>query len=175
MSKNKVVNQQSFHDGKVVVYQLENRPKQKWLCRIKVPNGKGYLYRGTGTQDLYEARKFADNLFDELRLKVQMGQAVSGKQITKLYDEFEEYFRTAAPSEYSFEYTTRFLKTYALPYFSKARITDLNEAEVTKFFDWRRTKRKTQGSEKYEHPSRHELFEDIPGLGLSTWTHQQED
>ena len=91
----------SFHDGKVVLYQLENRPKQKWLCRIKVPNGKGYLYRGTGTQDLYEARKFADNLFDELRIKVQMGQAVSGKQITKLYDEFEEYFRTSAPSEYS--------------------------------------------------------------------------
>ena len=138
MSKNKVINQQSLHDGKVVLYQLENRPKQKWLCRIKVPNGKGYLYRGTGTQDFYEARKFADNLLDQLRIKVQMGGAVSGKQFTKLYDEFEEYFRTAAPSEYSFEYTTRFLKTYALPYFSKAKITDINDAEVTKFFDWRK-------------------------------------
>ena len=41
MSKNKVINQQSFHDGKVVLYQLENRPRQKWLCRIKVPNGPG--------------------------------------------------------------------------------------------------------------------------------------
>src|SRR5260370_3055988 len=139
MGKNAVINQQSFHDGKVVLYQLENRPKQKWLCRIKVPNGKGYLYRGTGTQDFYEARKFADNLLDQLRIKVQMGEAVSGKQGTKLYQEFEEYSRAAAPSEYSFEYTTRFLKTYALPYFSKARITDINDAEVTKFFDWRKT------------------------------------
>lgn len=138
MSKNKVINQQSFHDGKVVLYQLENRPRQKWLCRIKVPNGKGYLYRGTGTQDLYEARKFADDLHDELRIKVQMGLSVSGKQISKLYQEFEDYFRGAAPSAYSFEYTTRFLKSYALPYFSKTRITDLNDAEVTKFFDWRR-------------------------------------
>ena len=41
--------------------------------------------------------------------------------------------------EYSFEYTTRFLKTYALPYFSKAKITDVNDAEVVKFFDWRKT------------------------------------
>ena len=52
MGKDRVINSQSFHDGKVVLYQLENRPKQLWLCRIKVPNGSGYLYRGTGTSDL---------------------------------------------------------------------------------------------------------------------------
>ena len=138
MSKNKVINQQSFHDGNVVLYQLENRPRQKWLCRIKVPNGKGYLYRGTGTQELYEARKFADALYDDLRIKVRMGVAVSGKHFAGLIGEFEEYFRTAAPSAYSFEYTIRFLKTYALPYFNKAKITDLNDAEITKFFDWRK-------------------------------------
>ena len=96
MAKNKVVNQTSFHDGKVVLYQLENRPKQKWLCRIKVPNGKGYLYRGTGTQDFYEARKFADNLFDELRLKVQMGQAISGKQFANLFAEFEPWYQNTS-------------------------------------------------------------------------------
>lgn len=50
------------------------------------------------------------------------------------------------------EYTMRFLKTYALPYFSKARITDLNEAEVTKnsLFGARSTaderRRRTQAS-----------------------------
>ena len=64
MAKNKVINSQSFHDGKIVLYQLADRPKQKWLCRLKVPNGAGYLYRGTGTSDLYQARKFADELYD---------------------------------------------------------------------------------------------------------------
>jgi len=68
MPVSKVINQQSFHDGKVVLYQLENRPKQLWLCRMKVPNGTGYIYRGTGTSDLYEARKVADELLDELRI-----------------------------------------------------------------------------------------------------------
>ena len=62
MAKDRVINSQSFHDSKVILYQLENRPNQKWLCRLKVPNGVGYLYRGTGTSDFYEARKFADNL-----------------------------------------------------------------------------------------------------------------
>ena len=62
MAASRVINQQSFHDGKLVLYQLENCPKQLWLCRIKVPNGNGYVYRGTGTSDFYEARKFADEL-----------------------------------------------------------------------------------------------------------------
>ena len=72
MPKDGVINSQSFQDGKIVLYQLENRPKQLWLCRLKVPNGTGYLYRGTGTSDFYEARKFADNLYDELRIKVTL-------------------------------------------------------------------------------------------------------
>jgi integrase len=55
VSDSNVINRQSFHDGRVVLYQLDNRPKKLWLCRIKVPGGKGYVYRGTGTADLYQA------------------------------------------------------------------------------------------------------------------------
>jgi hypothetical protein len=60
----RVINQQSFHDGRVVLYQFENRPKGLWIARIKVPGGNGYIYRGTRTPDLYEARRFADDLLD---------------------------------------------------------------------------------------------------------------
>ena len=76
MAASRVINQQSFHDGKLALYQLETRPKQLWLCRIKVPNGGGHIYRGTGTSNFYEARKFADDLLDEIRIKTKMGQSV---------------------------------------------------------------------------------------------------
>jgi len=46
-----------------------------------------------------DGRGSADNLRDQLRLIAQMGQAFSGKEITKTYDEFEEY--SAASSEHS--------------------------------------------------------------------------
>ena len=38
-----------------------------------------------------------------------------------------------------------FLQTYAVPYFTKNKITDLNQKEIGKFFDWRRenSKRKS--------------------------------
>ena len=34
MATNRVINSQAFHDGKVILYQLENRPKQKELSPI---------------------------------------------------------------------------------------------------------------------------------------------
>jgi hypothetical protein len=37
----KVLNQQSFHDGKVVLYRLSDRLQNKWLCRLKVPDANG--------------------------------------------------------------------------------------------------------------------------------------
>ena len=99
MGKEKVINSQSFHDGKIVLYQLENRPRKKWLCRLKVPNGTGYVYRGTGTSDLYEARKFADNLYDELRLTIKLGESITSKDFKKLLIEFETNYPSEAPSE----------------------------------------------------------------------------
>jgi hypothetical protein len=35
MATSKVINQQVFKDGKIVLYQLADRPKKLWLCRIK--------------------------------------------------------------------------------------------------------------------------------------------
>jgi integrase len=134
----KVINSQSFHDGKVVLYQLENRPRQKWLCRLKVPNGVGYLYRGTGTSDFYEARKFADDLYDELKFKIKQGQSITGRDISGLIKKFDEGYPSQAPSERWAKGVSEFLSCYAKPYFTKNKITELSDAEINKFFDWRR-------------------------------------
>lgn len=138
MSGDRVVNSQSFHDGKIVLYQLENRPRKKWLCRFKVPNGTGYLYRGAGTSDFYEARKWADAFYEDLLIKVKLGQAVTGRDFKKLLAQFETNYPSEAPSPRRAADVLFFLKGYALPYFAKNRFVDFSETEVTKFFDWRR-------------------------------------
>jgi integrase len=145
MLSTKVINQQSFHDGKVVLYQLENRPKKLWLCRIKVPNGTGYLYRGTGTSDFYEARKFADNLLDEIRIKVKLGKSITGPSLKRLVEEFESHSKAKGRQTNRDLAILAFLKTYAVPYFSTNKITEINPQEIARFFDWRRmnSKRKT--------------------------------
>ena len=137
MPVSKVINQQSFHDGKVVLYQLENRPKQLWLCRMKVPNGVGYIYRGTGTSDFYQARKFADELFDELRIKVKLGKSITGPNLKRLVDEFEDSKATGKQSNRDLAIIA-LLKLYAVPYFAKRKISEINQQEIARFFDWRR-------------------------------------
>ena len=142
MAASRVINQQSFHDGKLVLYQLENRPKQLWLCRIKVPNGNGYIYRGTGTSDFYEARKFADDLLDELRIKTKLGQSVTGPNLARMAEEFETHSRAKGEPTNRDLAIVAFLKTYAVPYFTKNKITDISAKEIAKFFDWRRANSK---------------------------------
>ena len=117
MPVSKVINQQSFHDGRVVLYQLENRPKRLWLCRMKVPNGVGYIYRGTGTSDFYQARKFADDLLDELRIKVKLGKSITGPNLKRLVDEFEDSKATGKQSNRDLAIIA-LLKLYAVPYFA---------------------------------------------------------
>ena len=95
MAKDRVINSQSFHDGKVVIYQLENRPKQKWLCRLKGPE-RGSLSL-PGYRDLYEARKFADNLYQDLLIKVKLGESLTGYDFKKLLSEFELNYPSEAP------------------------------------------------------------------------------
>jgi integrase len=138
MPASKVINQQSFHDGKVVLYQLENRPKRLWLCRMKVPNGVGYLYRGTGTSDLYEARKFADELLDELRINVKLGKSITGPNLKRLVEEFEEHSKATGKQSNRDLAIVALLKRYAVPYFAKNKITEINQQEIARFFDWRR-------------------------------------
>ena len=139
MALSKVINQQSFHDGRVVLYQLENRPKKLWLCRIKVPGGTGYIYRGTGTSDLYEARKFADDLVDEIRLKIKLGQAVTGPSFAEMVEDYQTAISSRATGPTRQERAIlAFLQTYALPYLRKTKITEVNPKLIDQFFDWRR-------------------------------------
>jgi integrase len=138
MGGNKVINAKSFRDGRVYLYQLENRPQQKWLCRIKIPKVKGYIYRGTGTSDDYEARKFAEDLYEELSIKVKLGQSVKGTDFKKLVADFEAHYPAEAPSERRVADICLFLNNYFLSYIKENKLTELSEAAVTRFFDWRR-------------------------------------
>ena len=93
MAASRVINQQSFHDGKLVLYQLENCPKQLWLCRIKVPNGTGYVYRGTGNFRLLRGEEVRRRPLDELRIKTKLGQSVTGPNLARMAEEFETHSR----------------------------------------------------------------------------------
>lgn len=142
MSVSKVINQHSFSDGRIVLYQLENRPKKLWIARIKVPGGKGYVYRGTGSSDFYEARKFAEGLLEDFQLKLKLGRSVTGHNLSKMVAEYETHIRAKGEPTKREQAILAFLETYAVPYFTKNKITEVTSAEISRFFDWRRVNSK---------------------------------
>ncbi len=148
MSKSYELNSQTFHDGRVVLYQRPHLKKPLWQARIKIPGSAGYVIKTTGTTDLFEARRWAENFYDDMRLKAREGLSIKGKSFAKLLVEFEKAYQSEATSPRRYDDVLRFLKTYALPYFGKTKVEDINGVAVTKFFDWRkengrRTKRPT--------------------------------
>ncbi len=132
------LNSQVFHDGRLILYQRPNLKRPNWQVRIKVPGVTGYVIKSTGTHDSFEARRIAEDLYDELRLKVRQGLSVRGKPFAKLFDEFLKAYPNEAPSKRRVADIEKFVKAYALPYFGERKIEDITAADVTKFFDWRR-------------------------------------
>ncbi|MEY3082456.1 MAG: hypothetical protein RJA94_2441, partial [Pseudomonadota bacterium] len=66
------------------------------------------------------------------------GETITNKNFARLLAEFEQNYPAEAPSPRRVKDILQFLKNYALPYFTKNKLTELNEVEVTKLFDWRR-------------------------------------
>ncbi|WP_374588279.1 hypothetical protein [Novosphingobium sp.] len=71
----------TFRDGLIYLYQRADFKKPTWLCRVKVPNGSGYVNRSTGTGDEHKAFKFADDLYNQLLVKSLTGEAPPAKRI----------------------------------------------------------------------------------------------
>lgn len=100
-----------------------------------MPSGRA----ATTPSDLFEARKFAEDLYDEFLLKIKLGQSITGHNLGKMVEEYETHIRAKGEPTKRELAILAFLKTYPLPYFTKNKITEITPAEVSRFFDWRRT------------------------------------
>ncbi len=79
--KGMVTDSRTFRDGLIYLYKRADYLKPTWLCRVKVPNGKGYVTRSTRSGDEHQAFKFADDLYNQLLVKSLTGGVVTSKRI----------------------------------------------------------------------------------------------
>ena len=96
-SKGVILESKTFRDGAIYLYKRADYRKPTWLCRIKVPNGNGYVNRSTGTGDEHQAFKFADDLYNQLLVRSLTGEAPVGKRIGPAIDAYVK--RLEADSE----------------------------------------------------------------------------
>ncbi|WP_379553550.1 tyrosine-type recombinase/integrase [Qipengyuania sp. DGS5-3] len=93
-SEKNVLESRTFKDGAIYLFIREDYKKKTWMCRIKVPNRKGYVYRSTRTTDEHEAYKFADDLYHDELVKSLSGPKQQGERIGKAIDEYVQRFES---------------------------------------------------------------------------------
>jgi integrase len=87
-SKGMILDKRTFRDGLIYLYKRADYRKPTWLCRVKVPNGKGYVVRSTGTGHEHQAFKFADDLYNQLLVKSLSGGSPPAKRIGPAIDSY---------------------------------------------------------------------------------------
>ncbi len=71
----------TFKDGALYLFLREDYKKPTWMCRVKIPGVKGYLYRSTRTSDEHQAFAFADDFYNRTLMKVLGGANLNAKKI----------------------------------------------------------------------------------------------
>jgi len=132
-------NQRVFHGGAVVIYQRPDHKEPKWQCRIRVQGARGYVIKSTQTEDEFEARRFAEDLYDELRLKVKSGGSLKTIAFSKAFQDFQKSYKNSAPSNRRYTEVTRTLEKYPCQYFGDMPLDKVDGKAIAQFIDWRRT------------------------------------
>lgn len=142
ITKSFELDQRSFRDGHVVLYKRPNLRNPKWQCRISVPNATGYVRRTTGFSDEFEARRFAEELYEDLRAEKRNGGALQKPKFEKVFLQFKGRYRTEAVSKRRYDEIVSSIERYGLSFFKGKTIDSINNALMQDFMDWRRSNSK---------------------------------
>ena len=131
--KGAVTESKTFRDGLIYLYQRADFKKPTWLCRVKVPNGSGYVNRSTGTGDEHKAFKFADDLYNQLLVKSLTGEAPPAKRMGPAIQAYIDRLE-AQPHKLSTHYKILLLKRLK-PFLERKSFDDLSTSLLSKVVD----------------------------------------
>lgn len=127
-------------DGRVVLYKRQHLKNPKWQARISVPNATGYKVVSTKHVDFDEAKRFALELYDDLRIQVKAGGQLKSRTFKQVCDEWKAYVKENGRTrrDGSWDTTIERIDSYALEFFGAKRIDEIREADFTSYWAWRR-------------------------------------
>jgi integrase len=132
-------NAHRLRDGAILLYTRPGRKKVAYQARLKIPGVVGYVIRSLKTADLNAAITEAEDLYYELRVERKQGLDV--KLVGNLrFKEFWKRFyavHEAGLSVHRQRLHKLIANRYFIPFFGEHRVSDLPDAFVEKYWDWR--------------------------------------
>ena len=124
----------TFKDGSIYIYRRPDYKKLTWLCRLKIPNMKGYVVRSTKTADEHAAYKFADDLYNQFLVRSLKGEDLNSPNISKVIDSYIARLEPSA-SRQSIHFKILLVKR-ARPFFQLKTFAELDTALISRLIDY---------------------------------------
>ena len=125
----------TFKDGAIYLFRRADYKKPTWFCRVKVPNGRGYVQASTRTTDEHQAFAFANDLFNKTLVRVAGGQEINAKKAQAAIYEYVASLEPTKDEKLSISLRIHFLKRSA-PFFKNKRLAEINTAVLSDFIVW---------------------------------------
>jgi integrase len=144
-----------LRDGAILVYRRADTRQQVYQARLKVPGVSGYIIRSLKTRDLPAALNQAEDLFYDLKAEQKLGMDVRVAGNLKFQDLWKRFYAAheSGLSVHRQKLHKLMGNKYFIPFFGEARVNDMPDAFVEKYWDWRIN---------YHNPENWEDEEDIP-------------
>lgn len=131
------LNAKSFRDGQIVLYQRPDHKKPRWQCRLHIPGRTGYLIFSTKTHDEFEARKFAEDKLDELRIKHLAKESLKSKKVSQAVRLYLKHINTTVSDRRRQEEIRLAIDHYVNKFFDGKNLDVITPGSVNQFAAWR--------------------------------------
>ena len=128
-------------DGRVVLYKRPGLKKPKWQVRVRVPNATGYRIVSSKTSDWDEAKRFANELYEQTYMHILNGGQMRSRTFRQVFEEWEKNLDSLGPNRQGGTHNASIdrVRTYALPYFGLTKIEKIGPKEFEAFWIWRKS------------------------------------
>jgi len=126
-------------DGRIVLYKRADHHNPKWTVRLKIPETSGFVVKSAKTTDVFEARRFAEDLYYRLEGKARRGEPINCPTFGRVFAEWakvpviDQVVRTAKYVDGN----VRRVEIWALQYFGELTIDRVTESTLADYLDWR--------------------------------------
>jgi integrase len=140
-SKGMIIQSRSFRDGAIYLYQRSDYKKPTWLCRVKRPNGTGYVTRSTGTGDEHQAYRYADNLYHELIAEGYGKPRPTGKKFGPVIESYVKQLEPQATRQ-SIHYKILLMRRVK-PFLGNKSFDDISTSLISQLVNFLKTNTKS--------------------------------
>ena len=120
------------------------RPETKnWQIHYKIGASKTWHRKTSGTADLDEAKKIADDVYHEARVLDRRGLAIVSRKFKSVAEVVSKRFRddvAAGTGKKSYADYYRAIDSYLIPFFGNYNIDRITPAVINDFHRWRKEK-----------------------------------